>query len=177
MLVGLFNFYWCGFDCKIERKNLFFALYYLVIAEYLTSCMAMFNLFIQIFLSIQRILIVTNKKFLQNASICKVILTLLLLSLIFYIPVLTVLTIVNEKYNTKANNESLDESLYSVVSTDFGKSSAGTSVKTLVQVGRISIATVIFGIVNFLNYIAFRRFLNKRTKLLSVCKSSNKSIY
>jgi len=176
LFVGLFNFYWCGFNCKIENKSLFFVIYYLAIDEYLTSCMAMFNLFIQIFLSIQRIFLVTNKKFLHNIAVWKVVLIIAILSLTFYIPVLVVQKIVKTENNKNTTiSQSYDENMYSVVSTEFGLSSAGTTFKTLLKVGRISTATIIFTIVNTINYVSFRRFFNKRSKLLKLNKFTNLS--
>jgi hypothetical protein len=136
--------------------------------------MAMFNLFIQIFLSIQRIFLVMNKTFLHNLAVWKVVMILALGSLTFYIPVLIVQKIVKTEFNKNTTSaDSFNENMYSVVSTQFGLSSAGTTFKTLLKVGRISTATIIFTIVNIVNYVCFKRFFDKRSKLLKINKFSN----
>jgi len=140
LLCGIYDFFICRNGCEKIDKPLLLIIYFIVIDEYLTSCMAVFNLFIQIFLSLQRIFLVLNKSAFQNISVVKFILILASISLIFYSPILTIQRIEPSQSNTTSNESS--SKVYSIVRTDFGKTAFGECIPTVLSSFRIFLATV-----------------------------------
>jgi hypothetical protein len=166
MLCGIYDFFLCQKVCERTEKPIELLIFLMIIREYFSSCMAVFNLLIQIFLSLQRIFLVLNKNLLQNISVIKSILILASISLIFYSPILTIQRIELSHPNATSNaNMSL---LYSIVKTDFGNTAFGQQVRTIVSSFRIFLATVLLTIANIINFIAFKRYFDKRKKMIKV---------
>ncbi len=164
LLCGIYDFILCQKVCERNEKPLGLLIFLMIIREYFSSCMAVFNLLIQIFLSIQRIFLVTNKRFFQNISVIKSVSILAFVSLVFYSPILTIQKIELSQSNTTLNHS--ESRLYSIVKTDFGSTAFGEHVRTIVSSFRIFLATVLLTIVNTINFIAFKRYFNKRKKLI-----------
>jgi hypothetical protein len=171
LLCGIYDFFICKNGCEKIDKPLLLIIYFIVIDEYLTSCMAVFNLLIQIFLSLQRIFLVLNKSYLQNISLIKSILILASISLIFYSPILTIQRI--ELSHPNATSNAHMPLLYSIVHTHFGETAFGQSVPTVLSSLRIFLATILLSIVNIINFIAFKRYFEKRKKLTKPNSSKN----
>jgi hypothetical protein len=169
LLCGIYDFFLCPKGCERTEKPIHVLIYRMVIRDYILSCMAIFNLLIQIFLSLQRIFLVLNKNLLQNISVIKSILILASISLIFYSPILTIQRIELSHPNATLNKNT--SVLYSIVQTEFGGSAFGLQVRTIVSSLRIILATVILTITNFINFITFKRYFDKRKKLIKVNQS------
>lgn len=175
LLCAIYPFFVCQSVCEIENQALFTLIYLIAIDEYLTSCMAVFNLLIQIFLSIQRIFLVTNNRFFQNISVIKSVSILAFVSLLFYSPIFTIQNIELSQANTTVNHS--ESRLYSIVKTDFGSTTFGQHVRTIVSSLRIFLATVLLTIVNTINFIVFKRYFNKREKLIKTNLSKTVFFY
>jgi len=177
-LLSVFKFFNCDQTCVPNQGTLFHLLYYIAVDEYLSSCMAIFNLLIQIFLSFQRILLVLNKKFFQNITPFKGILGISIISLIYYSPVLTIQKIELSIANVTRNSTIEEKPIYSIVSTNFGLSPFGQSIRIVLYSIRIILSTFILTILNVINYVLFKRYIKNKEKLLKKSegkKSSNKS--
>jgi hypothetical protein len=166
LLCGINVLFLCKDGCEKRDLPLMLIIFFLVIEEYLTSCMAVFNLLILIFLSLQRTFIVLNKSLLQNISAIKSILIFSLISLIFYSPILTIQRIELSNQNATSNN--ITSILYSTVPTEFGSSAFGKQVRTILNSLRIFTATVLLTIANLINFIAFKRYFDKRKKMIKM---------
>jgi hypothetical protein len=121
-LLSVFKFFDCDQTCFPNQATLFHLIFYIAIDEYLSSCMAIFNLLIQIFLSFQRILLVLNKKFCLTITPFKGISAILIVSLLYYAPILTIQKIELIKNNVTLNTTNQKNYFYSIVSTSFGMS-------------------------------------------------------
>ena len=166
LLVMLFHIYFI-ITLIHQKKSLLFLICQIAILEYLTSCMAIFNLIVQILLSIQRILMILNKQLFQNLSPYRGIIVITIFSLFYYIPVLTIQKIELASLTNMTTNHTNHgyEQNYAIVSTEFGKTSFGKSIRTILSIGRIVLATVVLSIVNIVNYYLFRKFFDKKVNL------------
>lgn len=87
-------------DCSINRKYSL-QMYVFYLDQYLTRCMAIFNILAEISLSIQRYMVLINKPFIKKRTHKWLLLILFLFSLVYYFPMLFFKHIV---YNEYQNN-------------------------------------------------------------------------
>ena len=166
LFVMLFHIYFIITSVN-QKKSYLFLLCHIAILEYLTSCMAIFNLIAQIILSTQRILLILNKQIFQNISPYRGIAVITIISLVYYIPVLTIqkIDLVTKNNMTTNYTNQINEQNYAIVSTDFGRTSFGKTIRTILSIGRIVLATVILSVVNMINYYLFKKFFDKKINL------------
>ena len=89
-------------DCSFTN-NYATAFYSIVIDDYLTSCLGIFALFLDITLSLQRFFILKNKPFCNKLSYKTIIFVLLIIAFLYYMPVLffkDIVKIQNTNYST-----------------------------------------------------------------------------
>jgi len=164
MFIVLYHIYFIITSVN-QKKSYLFLLCHIAILEYLTSCMAIFNLIAQIILSTQRILLILNKQIFQNISPYRGIAIITVISLVYYIPVLTIQKIDLVTKTTTNYTNQINEQNYAIVSTDFGRTSFGKTIRTILSIGRIVLATVILSVVNMINYYLFKKFFDKKINL------------
>lgn len=158
-LLACYLVFKCGLaSCEQRKTQLGFQIYVLVVANYLTSCMAINNIIIELFLSIQRLCIISNWSFLQNISAPKGVLVVLAVSLVYYSPVL----FLNRIF---AQTNSQGVLVFSLPLTDFGQSSIGHITPAILILVRLSLATIGLFSVNMFMFFKFRQHLEKKSKL------------
>jgi hypothetical protein len=86
LLICFFAFlYKCGNFCELE-SNFLVRLYQFYLSLYASSCLAMFDLLIEIIISFNRYLTISNSKWFKNVHVNLVVYPCLLFSFIFYLP-------------------------------------------------------------------------------------------
>ncbi len=145
-------------DCP-NIQYLFFAGYILV-SDYLTSCLAFFNILLEIFITLQRLFMISNKlPHMKNSSKMKIVsLVICVISFSIYIPVLFM-----KRVELKPNqNEDLKVREYQLVKTEFGQSKAATVIMNCQILTRIFLLLVVLLVLNTVTVFKFRRFLKRR---------------
>jgi hypothetical protein len=163
---------YCGVYCSFGLSHSYLAcLIALAIDYYFTSCLAIFNIMVEITISLQRFLLLSNLNyclFLKNGSPFKILLVLFIISLLFYLPelfiskidVLPIDQIPNEyKMNS---NETID--YYYITSTHFADENPNIVgyFELLTNILRGPGAMVILTIINFLTVLKFKKHINKK---------------
>jgi hypothetical protein len=144
-------------------------------SNYLTSVLAIFNIFLAIYLSLIRYSILKNKKYFQSINIYLVIASLFFISLIYYSPVLffsEIVPIIQQDINNNItvienNNDYIE---YKVIKTSVGASLYGKVTPIILSVIRLILAILIETSINIMNVIEFRkrysnRFLRRPTEI------------
>jgi hypothetical protein len=135
-------------------------IYIIIVKQYLTSCLAIFTILIDLILSIQRYFILSNDKrsYLFKPYKC-IILIVFIISFIFYMPVLFQNNIL-----AKINSESDNIVEYSLIETEFGKSSMGNYLLIILSLIRIFLGIILLSFINLINAIIFRKRFENRLK-------------
>jgi len=144
-------------------------------SNYLTSVLAIFNIFLAIYLSLIRYSILKNKKYFQSINIYLVIASLFFISLIYYSPVLffsKIIPIIQQDINNNItvienNNDYIE---YKVIKTSVGVSLYGKVTPIILSVIRLILAILIETSINIMNVVEFRkrysnRFLRQPTEI------------
>ena len=106
-------------DCPLHTSY-FTQIYTVSIHYYLSSCLAIFCVFIDIILSLIRYSILKNKTFIQSFRYYLVISFLFLFALIFYVPQLFLYKIISVNQTNNNNNTILLNNEYSVNKNSLG---------------------------------------------------------
>lgn len=166
-IIAFIIFILCGTLCeKLRSTTLATQVFWLVFDDYLTSCFAITNIFIELFLSLQRLFMITNKTFLQNLNPNKVLIFLCVIGLVYYIPVLFVRKIV--KFDLSFANKTG----YGLEQTDFGKSDLGRTFPVILSTIRLVIASIVLFSINVVSLIKFKNHINKKKSLTKAAKTS-----
>ena len=161
----------CGKFCRVDDSFLT-QVYGDVFIDYITSVLAIFNIVIEVFLSIQRYLAIKNINCLQKISILHSLFFIFIFSVIFYLPILFTKTIVKKSLNQidssllqKISNINENHTIYTLEITDFGKSVFGKTVVLSLLLIRNVIFLGFILIFSILTWIQFRKYLNKKMKM------------
>jgi hypothetical protein len=144
-------------------------------SNYLTSVLAIFNIFLDIYLSLIRYSVLKNKTYFQSINIYIVIASLFFISLIYYSPVLffsKIIPIIQQDINNNIkvienNNDYIE---YKVIKTSVGASLYGKVTPIILSVIRLILAILIETSINIMNVVEFRkrysnRFLRQPTEI------------
>jgi hypothetical protein len=142
--------------------NTYFLFYtaYIWISDYLTSCCVLFNIFLEIFITLQRLFMVSNNlPSLKNCTKVKLIsLAIFIVSFSAYVPVLFM-----KRVELKPEqNPALGIKQYWLVKTEFGKSRTATVIMNTLSMIRVILLSVVLLVLNFVTVVKFRRFLKRR---------------
>lgn len=154
---------WPIFNYAIDSNSIIAALYSIAIDNYLTSCLAVYSVLIELFLSIDRLLILSNRLMLVNVSLRHAIICIALISLLFYLPVLFL-----QRIELTGDNE--DGSI--LVTTSFGQTDFGKIIPTLLTVVRLFLILVCLFSINIVTLVKFKRYVSKKTKIVNRNQSS-----
>jgi hypothetical protein len=152
----------CGNYCTyLFTKSLFIQLVKVYIDYYFTSCLAIFAIMLEITISLQRYLIVSNSTFcglIKNGCPHKICLVLFIVSLFYYLPVLIFYRVVLLTTSPDVYKPVLINDIYSYFSY--------TAI-----IVRGPICTLILTIINFSTLIKFRNQMKR--KAVIKCDASN----
>lgn len=147
-------------ECSIS-KTYGTQVFVIFIDHYLTSCLAIFSNLVEIILSLQRYFILTNNIYSKNISYRWAISIIAFISFVFYLPSLFSDKIAETVYFNN-NNTTI---YYTVVPSEFGKSTTAVHIGIAWSVIRIILSSIILSSINILNVIEFRKLYKKRIKL------------
>lgn len=153
LLLATYSFIEFCSDIQCLFKTCYWSQIYIIyIADYLTSCLALFRIFLEIFISIERYLIVLNKKYLANLPYYLVILFLFIVSLLFYLPLLFF------KEITTNSNISMNYSMqFAIIKNDLGLSLFGRLIPILLTFLRIFLGTIVLVVINLMSVYEFKK--------------------
>lgn len=158
-LLACYLVFRCGLaSCEQRKSQLAYQIYVLVVANYLTSCMAINNILIELFLSIQRVCTISNWSFLQNISARKTVFVILTISLVYYVPSLFL-----NKISSQVNSQGV--LVYSLPLTDFGLSELGHITPAILISIRLLLATFGLFSLNICMFYQFQKHLKKKSAL------------
>jgi hypothetical protein len=142
---------------------------YVFISEFLTSSLALFNIILEIFITIQRILILSQVNSLLKTAKVRVVCSIFsVVSIIAYSPLLSMFKIVkidqDDAYES-ANNTSFE---YRLSKNEFGKSTAALFFLTSISLTRITLVTVFLFVLNITCIVKFKQYLKKKIYLKKI---------
>jgi hypothetical protein len=150
-----------------------FLLLYIIISEYLTSSLAFFNIILELFLTGQRIVIISNNvdSCLKTAKFKHVFALLASVSLAVYAPTLFMNSISAAMVeDTSKNLVYLD---YRLVKTEFSLTKTAAAYVTTMNIARMVLVTCVLFILNIIASIKFRAFLKKKFHLKEMSSKFN----
>ncbi|RNA04434.1 hypothetical protein BpHYR1_052027 [Brachionus plicatilis] len=166
--IFLYTLIACGYPCeKLNKNGLIKFIYLIAVYDYLTSCIAIYNILIEIFVTTQRYFLISRKKTLQNLNPNLVMFITILVSLLYYSPIVFL-----KKICFTANIG------FTMVYTNFGLSEVGRLVPIVLSSIRLILASVILLIANIFTLIEFKKYLKqKRLMKFSNLNSNLNSSY
>jgi hypothetical protein len=161
--------YFCYHGYCAKELYYLYMLFYILISEYVTSCLAFYNIILETHLSFQLMYSVLNGNYRSAKSKTSnfIILLLFFISCMLYFPVLFTHRIVEKENNTV---------YFSVEKTSFGETQYSKLVLTVLTFIRIISVTVVLLVINILTLIRFRRYLRRKSDLKSF-KTSKKILF
>ncbi len=141
-------------DCPLHTSY-FTQIFIIFIDGYLTSCLAIFCILTDIFLSLIRYSTLKNKIYLQSLNYYLVIGFLFALALIYYLPVLFFYEIIPISNNTETTD-------YLTITNSLGSSLFGKITPIILSTIRIILAMFILTGINIMNAIEFKKRFSNR---------------
>lgn len=143
------------------------------IQDYLSSSLAVFNIVMEIFLTIQRLYIFNNKVFPHpRFQVRHVFAIISIFSLLFYVPI-CFQTVIQTQYVELKNGTMVIE--YSLVKTTFGKSVIGKLTPVILSTIRLILCGPILLAASIANIVYFQRYLDKKMSVSGTTVSGKKS--
>lgn len=124
--------------------------------EYFTSCIAIFILLIDVYISLQRYFIVSNKYiWYMNCVPFKASFTvILMLSFAYYLPSLTLFRV-----------KHICSDVYMLDLTEFGQTTFGVVIRIVLNMGRILLLICVLPIINIFIWLQLKRAMKKKKML------------
>ena len=136
--------------------------------------LAIFSILIEIFLSIQRYMILKNKPYLKEKTHKRLLLGLLMASFIYYTPLLVFKQIVPFKYNNQTTNSTtVSRQEYNLEYNELGLSRIGMVIPIVLQMIRFFLGSIVNSAINLVVTFEFRkRYATKKKQndTIEICK-------
>lgn len=149
-----FSLIWPAFHYAIQSNTIISALYSIAIDDYLTSCLAIYSVLVELFLSVDRLLILSNQTMLVNIKLNYLIAGLILIALIMYLPVLLLKRI-------DCNDSRV------LVATSLGQTEFGIIIPTILSVIRVFLVVVCLFLINLVTLVKFKQYLGKKSHMVN----------
>ena len=157
--------------CQINKS--YSVQVYIIYQALIARTLALFCIFCDVVLSIERYMILKNKKFLKPHWHKYVIFSLLVISFLFYFPLHFSKEII-PIYNNNTTNMTLIDNSYKLVSTEFGKSIIGKILLINASVFRLFFGSILLTIINVMNLYEFKkRYQNRQSAALRYTVNNN----
>jgi hypothetical protein len=164
----------CGIYCQLS-KTYPAQLYLYVFYTYIKGIFAILSICVQITISLNRLLIVCNKKIdLLKNKLTTIIISMLIFSAVFYSPILFTKTIQTTAKNISSNNNNTIYT-YSMVNNYIGNSNLGKWLIIIVTVIRGFIALILIICIDISTLIKLKLRENMRSLIMGI--SSKNIIY
>jgi hypothetical protein len=166
-------------DSKNPYFDLVYLISYVVFSEYLTSSLAVFNIIMEIFLTLQRISHILNKcLFFKNAQFKIVVSVILIISLLIYSPVLFIRHIKTIQLSEKNENTSVFTKFsFRLEKSSFGKSTIAVFMINSVSITRIILVMVVLLVLNIILVFKLKDYLLKKPTLKQLKSKLTRKIY
>jgi hypothetical protein len=136
-----------------------------LVNNYLTSSMAIYSILCEIFLTLQRTLLIKNNTLLKNVTVKTVGPIFGIVSLIYYSPYVFAYDFVTTNKVYEYRNQTYVE--WNLVANDFGISAAGSWLLSALSIFRTILVLVVLLGLNIVSTVLFRNHFSKRAMLLS----------
>lgn len=148
----------------------FYMLFYILLSDYFTSCLAIFNIQMEIFLTLQRIIYLDNARlvrFFKN-SFKTVTFILSAWSLCIYSPVLFFKSI--KQVDVILQNQTYKD--FKMAKSRFGETYTASLIGKSLSLYRILLVTLVLTTLSLVTICKFRKYLNKKASLKKNSKTS-----
>nr|QVK45838.1 G protein-coupled receptor [Proales similis] len=157
---------WCQFSTSYVSQ-----LYLIVVDAYLTSCMAIFNILIDLTISVQRFLIVSNVKVFEKLRFWRIVIPIGLVSLVYYTPELFTKRIVQVQLSDTERGANSTRIGFALEPNAFGETQASRLILSMLGIIRGPGTLVLLLIINSATVLNFRRLLTRKKILRGGSKS------
>lgn len=163
LMISVYVLFSCGSPCEnLNSKKLYRQIYMIALDDYLTSCLAIYTIIIELFVTIQRYCMFTTKSYFQSQQPNIVMISTTVFSLVFYTPVVFLKKIVY-----------LGENSYEIQYTKFGLSKPGRVIPIVLSTIRLFIASIVLLVINIFTLVKFKKYLKKKQIIKFVDTTSN----
>jgi hypothetical protein len=136
-----------------------------LIFNYLTSCMALYSILSEIFLTVQRMLLLKNNFVLKNVTVRIVGPVCGAISLIYYSPYWFAYDFITTGNVYVYRNQTFVE--WNLVENDFGSSVAGSWLLSALSIIRMVLVLVVLLVLNIISTVRFRNHFSRRVTLVA----------
>jgi hypothetical protein len=141
--------------CGGPSISIYFYVLFMFLDEYLTSCLALFGILMEIYLTIQRILVITNSRScLARCPIRYMCSSIAALSFLIYSPYLAM-------YEVQGHY---------IRSSEFGQSNAAVTIRTVIGLLRIFLVLFVLFVLNIVTIFKLKAYLLAKSRLSTDCK-------
>jgi hypothetical protein len=144
-------------QCSLFGQYLAFFLY-ISVSNCISSSLAIFNIILENFLALQRLHLIKNKPFLPKVRPIHVIPTVLVFSLLYYLPTAFTSEIVTR--TIFLNDSNVTE--YKMVNTKYGNSFIGLATPAILSFGRLTLSGPVLLSLTIYNIYIFKKYLKKK---------------
>lgn len=138
----------------------------ILVENYLTSCLFVMNILIELWQSLKRLFLISNKKSVEKITVPIAMIIICFVSCIFYAPVMFLKKIV---YSNETQH-------YKLENTEFGKTDFGRLIPFILSIIRLQLATTILIFLNIFTFFRFKKYFMRKSILndrSSITTSSN----
>ena len=164
----------CGQFCDDLKYSYIAIVYHQYVFMYLANSLALFGIFIEILISVQRIFILTNRAYISRFKINSTLVGLLIFSFAFCIPQLFSFKIKQIEKVTKLNTTRL---IYIRENMTPSMSFLFRNLFGIQQAFRLILIVFLIFTLNYLTYFLFKKHANKKRQLKANNISSKSSMY
>jgi hypothetical protein len=133
------------------------------IDNYLTSCMAVYSILSEIFLTTQRLFLLQHSNFLKDVKVKIICPIMAVISLIYYTPYFFAFDFVTTDNVYLYKNRTYVE--WNLVLNEFGQSPVGSWLLSSLSILRLLLVSVVLLALNIVSVIAFRKYFSKKMHL------------
>jgi hypothetical protein len=169
----------CGIYCgRLSDTGFYSKMYEYVMFFYLSSVLAIFNILIEIFISIKRYLTILNRKHqaINKISNKTILIMLAIFSAVYYSPILFTKSIKLMNVSDGASLNSTKQG-YIVASSSFGETSIGKILIILLSAIRGIVGLVVLFIIDIFIIIKFRKLIKRKIIIKKLSVDSKFKIY
>jgi hypothetical protein len=154
------------------------SLLFIIIVEYLTSCLAILNIFIEIFLTAQRICVLSaiRMSIFKKEYLNRVCSAFVAISLLIYTPVLFMNKIDPAVPSNQTKNSNYPLSDYVVNKTEFGQTRLGIGILNALTIFRIVLVGCVLSGLNVVAIVKYRAYFSRKLSLINL-KRKTPGIY
>jgi hypothetical protein len=142
-------------NCSSIKNSYVYNLFLLYIEDYLTSCMAIFSILANIILSLHRFCIITNKKYWIWTKHKWIIFSILIISILYYLPVI---------FFKKKSNENIHNFIYNDETSEY--------IHLALHVFRIFLNVFVLSILNIVNVVQYKKMNSNKLLIKNMAKRS-----